>query len=254
MSSPLTRNEIARDHAGLLRFATGGRAVLTMSNASTNRHVTLKLAMPRETKINHRTGRPWPKCLFVRIFIGNRDADGTVPNSQRSYAYVGRILLEDNENNPTRPTLKLDPYKLRGARIAADDPRVKAIEFLVQLLREEATQPADLTIYHEGRCCFCGLALTQTESVKRGYGPDCADQRALPYGTQTRYAKGNGPGVVDVLKTPCGHCGAEAGSRCHGPRGKERRPHSKRIKATKTPVVKAKETVEVDGVAYAFVD
>lgn len=35
-----------------------------------------------------------------------------------------------------------------------------------------------------GNCCFCGLLLTDPESVERGYGPVCARKNGLPHGNR----------------------------------------------------------------------
>lgn len=35
-----------------------------------------------------------------------------------------------------------------------------------------------------GNCCFCGLELTDPESVTRGYGPVCASKNGLPHGNR----------------------------------------------------------------------
>lgn len=43
-----------------------------------------------------------------------------------------------------------------------------------------------LTIYHEGRCCKCGMPLTVPESIDSGIGPECK---------KTMYAKS-----IEVLK------------------------------------------------------
>lgn len=39
------------------------------------------------------------------------------------------------------------------------------------------------------RCCFCGIKLRTPESVAVGYGPDCAEQRGLPWGTKRQTVK-----------------------------------------------------------------
>lgn len=40
-----------------------------------------------------------------------------------------------------------------------------------------------------GRCCFCGLELTDERSVAVGYGPICADNWGLPWGEDIEGAK-----------------------------------------------------------------
>lgn len=38
-----------------------------------------------------------------------------------------------------------------------------------------------------GQCCFCGLELTDPESVQRGYGPVCAKKHGLPHGNRNGF-------------------------------------------------------------------
>ena len=35
----------------------------------------------------------------------------------------------------------------------------------------------ELKVYHEGRCGRCGIELTDPESIKQGYGPECRKKR-----------------------------------------------------------------------------
>ena len=38
-----------------------------------------------------------------------------------------------------------------------------------------------------GQCCYCGLMLTDPESVDRGYGPVCARNHGLPHGNRNGF-------------------------------------------------------------------
>jgi hypothetical protein len=52
-------------------------------------------------------------------------------------------------------------------------------------LRAFAADPAEQArIYGQryGRCCFCGLELTDGRSVDAGYGPICAEKWGMPWG------------------------------------------------------------------------
>lgn len=60
----------------------------------------------------------------------------------------------------------------RKAKISADAPSVRALDWVLRVL-QRGGHP-DLEIFHEGRCCRCGRALTTPESIERGIGPECA--------------------------------------------------------------------------------
>lgn len=40
---------------------------------------------------------------------------------------------------------------------------------------------SEVSIYFEGRCCFCNRTLTTPTSVQMGYGKICAENHNLPY-------------------------------------------------------------------------
>ena len=39
--------------------------------------------------------------------------------------------------------------------------------------------PAEIEVWHEGACCYCGRKLTVPASIELGIGPDCAEERGL---------------------------------------------------------------------------
>lgn len=57
---------------------------------------------------------------------------------------------------------------------------------VVDLLRDFAANPLGMALAHgklTGHCCFCGLQLTDDRSVQQGYGPVCAKNWGLPWGS-----------------------------------------------------------------------
>ena len=56
---------------------------------------------------------------------------------------------------------------------------------VTETLQRFAADPAGVAAEHghlTGRCCFCGLALTDERSTAVGYGPICAQHWHLPWG------------------------------------------------------------------------
>lgn len=196
------------------RFALGGNATLTLANTEKNTHVTLWLQRGK------RKGAP----IFAKVFTGRDNA------KSRSYSYVGCVWENDRSGRPQEPAFRHGGLK---ARLDRDDARVKTVAWLLEVINGgRGLGPVE--VWHEGRCCFCHKELTQTESVKRGYGPNCASQRGLPYGGQTKRAGGNGEVAFrrEDLEVPCPHCGAGKGERCRSPKGVERNAlHRRRVKA-----------------------
>jgi hypothetical protein len=68
------------------------------------------------------------------------------------------------------------------------DGELRTIIALPQIVRDElrffAVKGADYLAQvgkETGQCCFCGLELTDPESVEVGYGPVCAKKHGLPH-------------------------------------------------------------------------
>lgn len=62
----------------------------------------------------------------------------------------------------------------------------REIAGLVEFIEWFAANPAEAAKGHgklTGNCCFCSLTLTDSRSVDAGYGPICADNWGLPWGS-----------------------------------------------------------------------
>lgn len=85
---------------------------------------------------------------------------------------------------------------------------------LIQLLELFAADPANVAAAHgklTGKCCFCNTGLTDQKSLDVGYGPTCAKNYGLPWGTsnpvkfapmteeQKAISMGSAPAEVDEV-------------------------------------------------------
>ena len=209
-------------------FALAGDAILTLHNKEKNSHVTLWLRRPKGGE----RGRPGP--LFVKIMTGSKPED----SSRSNYAYVGCVWTHDRDGKVQRPNFRYGGPK---AKLAEHDPRVRAASWLVDAINGQIQVPDHIEIHHEGRCCFCRKELTQPESVRHGYGPDCAAMRALPYGKSSIPTKPGEepapvPQAVDPLTIPCPRrtCGAAIHENCRTRAGgRQSRPHKARVEAAR---------------------
>jgi len=176
-ASKLTRGRL--DVEVLKHFINGGFGLITVTNTRTDKHVTLRFAEPT------RKGQPRdPHApIFVSNFQGTRGDEHT--KSKRAWAYFGCIWRQDRETKkPISPRFWYHSAKAKGG-IRFDSACTKTVEWLMDITSGKRTLPDYMQLWHEGTCCFCGRPLTQTESIKRGYGPTCAKQRSLPYGKVT---------------------------------------------------------------------
>ena len=97
----------------------------------------------------------------------------------------------ENSKNPGFIYVKIGKYNYMGkvspngeffpAKAVDSDTKRDVVEFLRDLSRhpaEVAAKYGKLT----GRCCFCGLQLSDPKSTAVGYGKQCASHYGLPWG------------------------------------------------------------------------
>lgn len=239
------RKQIATDPIAIERHALGGNSILTIENVALGEHVTLKIQKGKREDAPH----------FVKIMTGSENTNSS------HYRYAGCIWTRDKEGR-TQPAKFTTSAK---TCFSWNDRRLDVIRDLVDVINGRNVHAFDnVNVWHEGRCCFCGRPLTQPESVDRGYGPDCAEQRGLPYGetstpmrNESAPVKPSGttetirpaPGSALSVACPIKRCGAKAGQDCRRPGyGPSVQPHkrrvtrAKRIAAATKPEPKAEPT------------
>jgi len=146
MANAITRKKF--DSAvNALQFLQGGKATFTLQSLRTSVHFTYRMNESEDGK-----------CFFVSVLTG---PDNT---SRASYSYLGYISAESGEFRSSRKS-----------RIAASDKRFVAFDWSYRAL-SAGKLPGTLEVWHEGRCCRCGRALTVPESVASGLGPECAER------------------------------------------------------------------------------
>lgn len=165
----------------LKHFIHGGTGILTLTNTRTQKHVTIKFDVPEK-----RGEKRDPKSpIFVNLFTGSRDDD---VRSKKAYSYFGCIWRKNRDGTSCTPRFWFDARKAKGG-IKREDGCVGSISWLMRIASGQASLPSYMELWHEGICCFCNLPLTQTESIKRGYGPKCAKNHGLAYGKVTKRTK-----------------------------------------------------------------
>lgn len=124
-------------------FIFGGKAVVTLTSASTGQHFTFKVSASKDGNV-----------FFVKHLFGpNNSWDG-------DWAFLG-VVFADN-----RAILRA------GKKGKPDAPSFKALGWTLRNLAAEVF-PASLTIQHNDHCSVCGRELTDPTSVALGIGPIC---------------------------------------------------------------------------------
>jgi hypothetical protein len=133
-------------------FALAGNARLTLVSKRSGARFTYKIRKPEEKD----TIMLRPPIHFVSVLTG--------PDNWVNYVYLGTID-------------KIGNYR-RGAKshIGVMAPSAVAFEWFWRGLMMRKLS-YDLEVWHEGRCCRCGRALTVPESIEPGIGPKCAKRR-----------------------------------------------------------------------------
>lgn len=137
----MTARQIQTPQAAL-GFMLAGRATVTLRSQRTGTHITYKIRAAKD-------GRAHFASVRVR------------PEGKGAFEYVALVTPE----HQLRHT--------KGSTIHVEDPRYRALAFVLAALRKNEMPPA-CEIWHEGTCGRCGRKLTHPESIASGLGPECA--------------------------------------------------------------------------------
>jgi hypothetical protein len=100
-------------------------------------------------------------CLYVTGMPGSSTGPDGVPGRE----YYGKLTADGT----WRPVQAGHYFGIIDAMELVDEG---GNTYLAQVGRET------------GICCFCGMTLTDPESIARGYGPVCARNNGLPHGNK----------------------------------------------------------------------
>lgn len=154
----MVNNKLEKD---IIDFILAGKAELTVLNTRTNGRFTFRVSCPR---IANRGGYPMldhdSKVRFVSVLSG--------PDNQSHYSYMG---LLDIDSLSFRRTTK--------STVNETSPSFLAFSWLIRNIKN---LPDYVEIYHSGFCGRCGKKLTTPDSVKSGFGPECAEVLGIAYG------------------------------------------------------------------------
>lgn len=135
----------------LPKLALAGRAVLTFRNLETGSHMTVKI---KQLKDREDRKKKLP-IFYVTISLLN---DGV-----QSTRFAGTLFEQDLR-------IKL------GRDVTADSRLGRAFSWLVGAIRNPQSLVGRVGLFHEGKCCACGLPLTHPESIHTALGPVCFER------------------------------------------------------------------------------
>lgn len=122
-------------------FILSGNARFTLVSKRSGKRYTYR--------VSKKKGDAQPPIWFVSVLTG--------PDNTADYQYIGF----------TRG------FQLfGGSKGNASHPAYRGLDYLMGWLGNKQV-PGDIEFWHEGRCGRCARALTDPESIARGYGSEC---------------------------------------------------------------------------------
>lgn len=128
-------------------YALAGNSTITVQSKSTEKHFTFKI---RASKA--KPGKP--KVHFVSVLTG--------PNNKKDYTFFGTIFADGRI------------VRSQESPITDTAPSVQAFRWMWRSSAENLAKHSE--VFHHGRCARCGRKITNPDSLKSGYGPECAEK------------------------------------------------------------------------------
>ena len=128
-------------HAAVTEFMMAGNATLTLKSERTGNRFTYRIRKSEDGNVH-----------FVALLAGS--------DNESSFQYLGFIRDRAYSHG-------------RKSRISETAPAAMAFHWFHANLQTRRL-PAELQVWHEGKCGRCGRKLTVPESIERGLGPECA--------------------------------------------------------------------------------
>jgi hypothetical protein len=184
---PIIRKNITPEQ--FINFIFAGRSVFTLENKESSNYITFKV---KEVKKNYKV---IPGLFSVECkVLGDNDY---------GYKFLGFLNTEKKEFSRRYRDHSFIGYK--------------TFFWLLRNL-ENLGRFDKLSIYHEGKCCKCGMPLTVPESIDSGIGPECNRRmlgnsitkmkdigtwnESLTYDENVRIALGTDPSLWSKLHVP----------------------------------------------------
>lgn len=134
-------------------FILGGRAILTMVGKSSRFTFKVRQADPTDQQPN-------PDLYFVSVMTGT--------DNEASYTYLGILNTRTGEVRPTK-----------GTKLPQDHPAFVAAAWAFPAIWKTGRLPGGQAL-HAGRCGRCARLLTDPDSIRTGFGPECRDRLGIP--------------------------------------------------------------------------
>lgn len=137
-------------------FILAGNATFTAQSINTGTRFTYKVQAPWDKKANKRDHDS--NVRFVSVLTGS--------DNTSDYSFLGTVFLPSDQFPFSSFKHSLKSKITKGAK------SYKAFNYVWHYVGKD--KPAELVeIFHEGKCGRCGRKLTDPNSIKSGFGPEC---------------------------------------------------------------------------------
>jgi hypothetical protein len=137
------------------RFVQGGNAVFTIENRLTGNRFTYKVTQKKNGDI-----------YWVSLLNG--------PDNTSDYRFFGTIFPPSGVERFTHPPSFKHSTK---GQITESAPSARAWKwFFERLFHPTQEFPIEFEFHHAGRCARCARQLTVPDSIRTGFGPECAEK------------------------------------------------------------------------------
>jgi len=137
------------------RFVLGGHAIFTIENRLSKGRYTFKVTQKKKGDI-----------FWVSLLNG--------PDNTSDYRFFGTIFPAYGFERHTHPPRF--KHSSRGQISEAAPSAVAWKWFFQRLFHDQRDFPIEFEFHHAGRCGRCGRQLTVPESIRTGFGPECAER------------------------------------------------------------------------------
>lgn len=139
------------------KFLLGGNAVFTIENRLSGGRFTFKVRQKKAGDI-----------YWVSLLNG--------PDNTADYRFFGTIFPAPGFEKHTHPPRFKHSTK---GQISETAPSARAWKWFFDRLFSGNDFPIEFEFHHAGRCARCARQLTVPESIRTGFGPECAERMGV---------------------------------------------------------------------------
>jgi hypothetical protein len=142
-----------------LAFILGGNSTVTVVSGKTGARYTFKVRMAENKEL-----------YFVSLLTG--------ADNEGDFSYMG-IMSKQQVGSRNDGSTMMTFRTTAKSKLTEESTPVKAFRYVTNALLYQQQMPANVEVWHEGKCGRCGRKLTVPTSISSGFGPECIQKVGL---------------------------------------------------------------------------